>query len=53
MHAPIIEAFEKGDAKLAAKLLRKHSLAFAAEVAKEKITQSRKGAKKKRYGLPG
>lgn len=32
LHEPIVEAFEKGDAKLAAKLLREHSLAFAAEV---------------------
>ncbi len=32
LHEPIIDAFEKGDAKLAAKLLREHSLAFAAEV---------------------
>lgn len=32
LHEPIISAFETGDTKLAAKLLREHSLAFAAEV---------------------
>ncbi len=32
LHEPIVEAFERGDAKLAAKLLREHSLGFAAQL---------------------
>jgi hypothetical protein len=32
LHEPIVEAFERGDGKLAARLLREHSLGFAAQV---------------------
>jgi DNA-binding GntR family transcriptional regulator len=32
LHQPILEAFEKGDSKLAATLLREHSLTFAADI---------------------
>jgi DNA-binding GntR family transcriptional regulator len=32
LHEPIVDAFERGDAKLAARLLREHSLGFAAQV---------------------
>jgi DNA-binding GntR family transcriptional regulator len=32
LHEPIVDAFEHGDAKLAAKLLREHSLGFADQI---------------------
>ena len=32
LHEPIVDACERGDAKLAARLLREHSLGFAAQV---------------------
>src|SRR5260370_4802099 len=32
LHEPIVEAFERGDAKLAANLLREHSLGFAPQL---------------------
>jgi DNA-binding GntR family transcriptional regulator len=35
LHEPIIDALEKGDAKLAARLLREHSLGFAAQIGAE------------------
>jgi DNA-binding GntR family transcriptional regulator len=52
LHQPIIEAFENGDAKRAAKLLRDHSLGFAAEIESqdnqiERVTSSRKRRSKR------
>jgi DNA-binding GntR family transcriptional regulator len=48
LHEPIVEAFERGDAKLAAKLLREHSLGFAAQVDPRRNSSSREPRMKSR-----
>jgi DNA-binding GntR family transcriptional regulator len=40
LHEPIVEAFERGDGKLAARLLREHSLGFAAQVGTHRKSSS-------------
>jgi DNA-binding GntR family transcriptional regulator len=55
LHQPIIEAFENGETKRAAKLLRDHSIGFAAEVESqdnqiERVTSSRKRRSKRETG---
>jgi DNA-binding GntR family transcriptional regulator len=55
LHEPIVDAFERGDAKRAARLLRDHSLGFAAEIESqdnqiERVTSARKRRSKRETG---